>query len=203
MSLVLSYCNLRDNELNRYEDENHAGGHDTVTSIQDVSYFIFDFSNKILYLGIIPLEIIFRNLKIVSSRSTSLDWGTTRSSSTSTITPLSAQMTTWMITSPTPNDPTYFVRITSPFWCGTFVVSDQATDLRPSNFPTSRFFQNFPTSRFFQLHFPSWENRLRDCFSSLLFDLFGYSHNPSRSNSLSFSCLIYQYCPIFPPFSNF
>ena len=73
MSLVLSYCNLRDNELNRYEDENHAGGHDTVTSIQDVSYFIFDFSNKILYLGIIPLEITFRNLKIVSSRSTSLD----------------------------------------------------------------------------------------------------------------------------------
>ena len=37
-SLLVGYSNLRDNELQRYEDEVHGNGFEDVTSIGDVSF---------------------------------------------------------------------------------------------------------------------------------------------------------------------
>ena len=42
----MAYCNLRDNELQRYSEEVHSGGSDTITSISDVSLF---YSFRILW----------------------------------------------------------------------------------------------------------------------------------------------------------
>ena len=160
VSLLLGYTNLRDNELQRYDDESHGAGYDSITSISDVSFSKYFWSKTIfkkncLFRIIFGYFELYFALYLLSFRSMAPVSVKIMSHLTITIIPLLAQISIWMILLPVLKELEFSDEITSACSCATcvpnetvIVTTSDSLSLRLKTFQLLDFsnFSIFPTT---------------------------------------------------------